>query len=128
MFGPPQDWLEVVVGRHHSCGLRSNGELLCWGLNDQDQTQPPDNWVVNQVDKITVEVYLTRIKLIWTKMVGDLYDPDPDGDGLSTEIEEVWGLNPMNNDSGDGLSDADEFGCQQNQAGEWQCPSGKTEQ
>ena len=126
LFGPPfQDWLEVVAGRHHSCGLRANGELLCWGWNDQGQTVPPENFRLrkpNRQDNCRDLYNPDQIDLDQDGL-GDLCDDDPDGDGLTTEVEEMWGLNPLNNDSdGDGLSDAEEFGCIQNQEEEWQCP------
>jgi alpha-tubulin suppressor-like RCC1 family protein len=31
------DWLSVSAGGAHSCGVKSNGKLLCWGKNDHGQ-------------------------------------------------------------------------------------------
>ena len=43
--------------------------------------------------------------------IGDACDDDIDGDDLSNELEEEWGLDPLNPDSdGDGLSDTYEWG------------------
>ena len=33
-------FVDVAAGRANSCGLRGNGELLCWGI---------DNWDINEV-------------------------------------------------------------------------------
>jgi alpha-tubulin suppressor-like RCC1 family protein len=31
------DWTAVAVGHQHSCGLRSNGDVYCWGRGDSGQ-------------------------------------------------------------------------------------------
>ncbi|HEY4219454.1 MAG TPA: hypothetical protein VGM67_20060 [Gemmatimonadaceae bacterium] len=31
------DWQSVTVGSDHTCGLKTNGDLYCWGDNDQGQ-------------------------------------------------------------------------------------------
>jgi alpha-tubulin suppressor-like RCC1 family protein len=31
--GADADWIDVVVGMHHVCGLRAGGTLACWGHN-----------------------------------------------------------------------------------------------
>ena len=126
LFGPPfQDWQEVVAGRHHSCGLRTNEDLLCWGLNDQGQTQVPEDFRIRKPSRQDncPGLFNPDQADLDQDGLGDLCDLDPDGDGLNTDLEEAWGLNPMNNDSDhDGLSDAEEFGCEQTQEAEWQCP------
>jgi len=48
-IGPEEDWLSVVSGQDASCGLRSGGDLYCWGdntfgtlgLGDRDQRLLP---------------------------------------------------------------------------------------
>ena len=30
---PETGWTRVVVGGHHTCGVRSDGQVYCWGLN-----------------------------------------------------------------------------------------------
>ena len=35
--GSTSDWVAITAGTHHACGIRSNGELLCWGDNSTKQ-------------------------------------------------------------------------------------------
>ena len=28
------NWIQVSVGSHHSCGLKTNGEIQCWGCGE----------------------------------------------------------------------------------------------
>jgi alpha-tubulin suppressor-like RCC1 family protein len=35
--GAWQDWVQVVVGRAHTCGLRADGSAWCWGENEEGQ-------------------------------------------------------------------------------------------
>lgn len=35
--GADDDWLRVVVGAGHVCGIRAGGQLWCWGPNDYGQ-------------------------------------------------------------------------------------------
>lgn len=37
-----QDWLEVSAGDMHSCGIRGQGELWCWGGNRDNQLGLPE--------------------------------------------------------------------------------------
>ncbi len=40
------DWVTVAAGEQHTCGLRANGRLLCWGNNESGQLDAPDDVVV----------------------------------------------------------------------------------
>ena len=31
----------VSAGSHHTCGVRSNGSVACWGWNESGQATPP---------------------------------------------------------------------------------------
>jgi alpha-tubulin suppressor-like RCC1 family protein len=31
------DWIDVAAGKAHTCGIRLNGDLWCWGSNHHDQ-------------------------------------------------------------------------------------------
>src|SRR5207245_7594271 len=46
-------WLNVSVGNEHACGLRSDGQILCWGSNFGGQVgtgpTPPDTTVPNPI-------------------------------------------------------------------------------
>src|SRR5665647_1394242 len=33
----PGDWAAVATGDRHTCGIRLDGSLWCWGANDADQ-------------------------------------------------------------------------------------------
>ncbi len=33
----PGDWVSIVAGRHHTCALRADNELFCWGRHDRGQ-------------------------------------------------------------------------------------------
>ncbi len=33
---------QITVGDHHSCGLETDGRVVCWGNNDFGQASPPD--------------------------------------------------------------------------------------
>jgi alpha-tubulin suppressor-like RCC1 family protein len=35
--GAWQDWVQVAVGRAHTCGLRADGSAWCWGENEEGQ-------------------------------------------------------------------------------------------
>lgn len=39
---PEVDFEAVAVGRSHSCGLRADGTVACWGGNASGQADPPD--------------------------------------------------------------------------------------
>ena len=39
---PEVDFEAVAVGRSHSCGLRADGTVACWGVNASGQADPPD--------------------------------------------------------------------------------------
>ncbi len=32
---------QVSAGAHHTCGLKTDGTLACWGRNDYGQATPP---------------------------------------------------------------------------------------
>jgi alpha-tubulin suppressor-like RCC1 family protein len=36
-----RDFVQIVAGCHHTCALRENGEVICWGLNDEGQVGIP---------------------------------------------------------------------------------------
>ena len=38
---PPGPYQAVTTGLHHSCGLRTDGTIVCWGDNRQGQTDAP---------------------------------------------------------------------------------------
>ena len=38
---PSGTFVQVGAGAAHSCGLRTNGELACWGDNSHGQSAPP---------------------------------------------------------------------------------------
>jgi alpha-tubulin suppressor-like RCC1 family protein len=35
--GTFEDWAKVSAGREHTCGVRENGKLYCWGLDEDGQ-------------------------------------------------------------------------------------------
>ena len=41
------NWVQVSVGGYHTCGLKTDGTLACWGYNSAGQTAVPSNpnWV-----------------------------------------------------------------------------------
>lgn len=41
--GMASDWVSVSAGWMHTCGFRSDGTLLCWGLNDKGQIGNPNS-------------------------------------------------------------------------------------
>jgi alpha-tubulin suppressor-like RCC1 family protein len=36
-IGPGVSWAHVAVGLYHTCGIRTDGTLWCWGFNDYGQ-------------------------------------------------------------------------------------------
>ena len=36
-IGSDTDWAKVIAGTNHSCGLKTDGSLYCWGLNYRGQ-------------------------------------------------------------------------------------------
>lgn len=126
LFGDPyQDWVEVVAGRYHSCGIRESGEVTCWGWNDLGQSTPPADLRARKPPRQDNcrDLFNPSQSDMDNDGLGDSCDSDPDGDGLLSEIEEMWGLDPMNADSdSDGLSDGVEFGCDQQENDTWNCP------
>ncbi len=34
----PDDFVSITAGMHHTCATKYNGNVYCWGLNDQGQT------------------------------------------------------------------------------------------
>ena len=38
---PPGTFSQVSGGVYHTCGLRTDGTVACWGLNDYGQTDAP---------------------------------------------------------------------------------------
>src|SRR5262249_35222768 len=39
--GSEHDWLSVACGQGHTCGIRSPGELWCWGRNSEFELALP---------------------------------------------------------------------------------------
>ena len=35
--GDDSDWTHISSGQRHTCGIRNNGELFCWGSNSVGQ-------------------------------------------------------------------------------------------
>ena len=42
-------WEKVTVGRDHSCGLRQDGRVVCWGGNSAGQCDVPEGLVFTEV-------------------------------------------------------------------------------
>lgn len=40
----PKDWIQVVAGRDHACGLKGEGTVYCWGRRDQGQFAGGPDW------------------------------------------------------------------------------------
>ena len=40
-IGHPTHYSAVEVGDNYSCGLRTDGTVVCWGLNNKKQASPP---------------------------------------------------------------------------------------
>ena len=40
-MAPAGSFTQVAAGRDHSCGLRSDGSVVCWGYNNHGQATPP---------------------------------------------------------------------------------------
>jgi hypothetical protein len=38
---PDNDFVEVGAGVSHSCGLKANGKVKCWGSNTFGRSTPP---------------------------------------------------------------------------------------
>ena len=39
---PSGTFKSLTTGSWHSCGLRNDGSITCWGANGQERTDPPD--------------------------------------------------------------------------------------
>jgi len=37
-----QQEVTISAGTNHTCGIQSDGTLICWGLNDEGQASPPE--------------------------------------------------------------------------------------
>jgi alpha-tubulin suppressor-like RCC1 family protein len=42
-------WVQLAAGGLHTCGLRDNGIVECWGKNDKGQSNPPADRRFNQI-------------------------------------------------------------------------------
>ncbi len=42
-------FIQVAPGENHMCALQQNGQVLCWGLNDQGQLNVPDGVRFRQI-------------------------------------------------------------------------------
>ena len=38
----PDDVVKISVGTNHACGIRLDQQLVCWGLNEKGQADPPE--------------------------------------------------------------------------------------
>jgi alpha-tubulin suppressor-like RCC1 family protein len=38
---PPGVFREIAAGWHHTCGVRANGKVVCWGSDHLGQSSPP---------------------------------------------------------------------------------------
>jgi len=42
-------WVQLAAGGLHTCGLRENGIVECWGKNDRGQSNPPESARFSQI-------------------------------------------------------------------------------
>ena len=54
-IAPDGRFSQVSLGYLHSCAVRTDGEVICWGLNDQGQLIAPDL----SFEKVSVGEYHT---------------------------------------------------------------------
>jgi alpha-tubulin suppressor-like RCC1 family protein len=43
--GSASDWIAIAANQHHSCGVRADGSLWCWGESAFFETAAPDNTI-----------------------------------------------------------------------------------
>ena len=36
-----ESFIQLAAGAEHTCGIKKDGEVSCWGANDKDQSTPP---------------------------------------------------------------------------------------
>lgn len=50
---PPGPFIAIEAGQHRVCGLRPDGELECWGLDDESNTPPPGPFATTPITTAT---------------------------------------------------------------------------
>ena len=48
--GEAVGFVQVSAGAHHTCGLRSDGTVVCWGSDEYRQLQAPSNERFTAID------------------------------------------------------------------------------
>ena len=37
---PDETFVRIASGEYHTCGVKEDGDVACWGLNDDNQATP----------------------------------------------------------------------------------------
>jgi alpha-tubulin suppressor-like RCC1 family protein len=97
------DVAQLAAGESHSLALRADGVEWSWGANSD-----------GQLDKGSIAfgvIYPTAAATAFSLVQNASLLADPDGDGLITWREYLWGSDPLNADTnGNGLLDGVEVG------------------
>lgn len=86
------DWAYVSAGWAHSCGVKKDGRVLCWGLDEYGQASPPAETmsIVSAGETHSCGIKLDGTAACWgydSVGTGDLDVPE----GTWTVVEAAWG-------------------------------------
>ncbi|MDE2937303.1 MAG: RCC1 domain-containing protein [Chloroflexota bacterium] len=100
---------DIASGREHSCWLKSDGQVVCWGLNHAGQASPPGGRFssISAMENLTCGVRIDGQVACWGVDEAGQASP-PGGDFLSANAGELsacgiladgsvecWGENPI---------------------------------
>lgn len=79
-LSPDTQFTSVVAGDYHSCGLRADGRVRCWGLDNFGQSSPPSRKFAKLAAGADSTCGIVEDGGIecWGKQFGGQFQPNPD--------------------------------------------------
>ena len=87
--GHPTHFSAVEVGDNYSCGLRTGGTVVCWGLNNANQASPPANTKFTAIS--AGQLFTCGLRQDRTIQCWGQGHPPPDGEFRALTVDDNHG-------------------------------------